>query len=177
LAVAHAESVAPEDVPRFAKLDVQPAMGLQWAEPSVDASDGTQQLLGPERFALADASGTLYRAGAKVALGSDWPVDPLDEWLAIQIAITRQNHTGEAHSEGTLGDSPGLSRAEAIRTATINAARVMHQEMQTGSLETGKFADLIVLDRNIMRTDVDKIYQTKVLVTMVGGNVVYGKLW
>ena len=172
LSISHAESVDPRDVPRFKRLDVLPAMAFQWAKPSFDSIDAAKNELGPKRFARTEPIGTLWNAGAQVAVGSDWPVDTLDEWLLLQVGITRENPEGGRY-RGRLGSSPLLPRRAAIEAITRNAARVMHMDRQTGSLERGKLADLIVLDRNVMRVPAKQIRRTKVLLTMVGGKVVY----
>jgi len=106
--------------------------------------------------------------------GSDWPVDPLDEWLAMQVAVTR-SAVGEqaAHFPGRLGIDPGLTVAAAVQAMTINAAYSLRENAVTGSLEPGKFADLIVIDRNLTLITPEKIAKTKVLLTMVGGRVVF----
>ncbi|MBW1641080.1 amidohydrolase [Microbacterium resistens] len=174
LLIGHAENVDPADWPRFAELNVQPVMGLQWAKPSFDSIEGTKDQLGPERFARSEPIGSLTDAGAAVALGSDWPVDRLDEWLAMQVAVTRENPDGGEAYAGRLGEERGLTVAEAIRVLTLNGAAAMLADDVTGSLETGKYADLIVIDQNITEIDPSRIVDTEVLLTMVGGRVVHG---
>ena len=98
---------------------------------------------------ILEPAGFLAEAGARIAFGSDWPVDALDEWFAFKVGVTRTNAPdAPAEYRGRLGDDPGLSRETVLRAATINAAYELHQDDVTGSLEVGKFADLIVLDRN-----------------------------
>jgi predicted amidohydrolase YtcJ len=173
LSISHAESVHPRDVPRFKQLDVAPAMAFQWAKPAFDSIDAAKDQLGPERFARTEPIGTLWNAGARVAVGSDWPVDPLNEWLLLQVGVTRENPDGGKRYSGRLGSSPLLPRAAAVRAITANTARIMLQDDKTGSLEKGKLADLIVLDRNLFRIPAKQIARTKVLMTMVGGKVVW----
>ncbi|MFK4728820.1 amidohydrolase [Agromyces mediolanus] len=176
LAIAHAESVHPDDLARFAELDVLPAMGLQWAKPAFDSIDAAQDTLGPERFARTEPIGSLADAGAQVANGSDWPVDPLNPFASLQISMTRENPEGGDRFPGKLGEDRGLTIEEAIRAMTINPARIMHGDATSGSIEVGKFADLIVLDRNLTEVPVDEIVDTKVELTLLGGKAVYGKL-
>ncbi|WP_040425012.1 amidohydrolase [Agromyces subbeticus] len=176
LSISHAESIAPADLSRFGELDVIPLMGLQWAKPSFDSIEAAQDTLGPERFARTEPAGALAAAGAQVGLGSDWPVDKLNEWLSLEVAVTRANPDGGDHYTGKLGEDPGLTIEEAIRTVTYTTARSMLQSEQTGSLEKGKLADLIVLDQNIMEVPADQIHKTNVLMTMVGGAVVHDEL-
>lgn len=174
LSIAHAELVAPADVARFRKLDVIPVMSFQWAKPGPDAIDATRDYLGPERYARMEPESILHGAGARIAFGSDWPVDVLNEWFALKVAITR---TGDpalgARYAGRLNAQPGLPRTVALRAITVNAAYELHQEAQTGSLEVGKLADLIVLDRNVLKIPAEQIAQTRVLMTMVGGTPVH----
>lgn len=173
LSISHAESVHPSDLKRFKQLDVAPAMAFQWAKPAFDSIDAAKDQLGPERFARTEPIGSLWKAGARVAVASDWPVDPLDEWLLLQVGVTRENPDGGKRYAGRLGSSPLLPRAAAIRAITANTARIMLQDDKTGSLEKGKLADLIVLDRNFFRVPAKQIRKTRVLMTMVGGKVVY----
>jgi len=173
-AIAHDEIVDPADFPRFGKLDVIPVLSLQWGKPASDTIEGARDYLGPERFKYMEPQGFLHEAGARIAYGSDWPVDPLDEWFALKVGVTRANApaAGPQYS-GRLSDDPGLSRETAIRTITINSSYELHQEAETGSLEVGKLADLIVLDRNLFEIPAEEIADVQVLLTVVGGKVVY----
>jgi predicted amidohydrolase YtcJ len=101
----------------------------------------------------------------------------LDEWLALQIAVTRKAIGEDAVTyPDRLGIDPGLTVAQAVRAITFNAAYSLRQDQVTGSLEAGKFADLIVLDRNLFQVKPEEIGSTQVLLTMVGGKVVY-EVW
>jgi predicted amidohydrolase YtcJ len=173
-ALAHAEIVAPGDYPRFAALDVTPVLSFQWAKPAPDTVGALKNYLGPARYALVEPQALLLDAGARVAYGSDWPVDPLDIPFALKVGVTRRA-APEAGAEyaGRLTAQPGLPRAAALRAVTMNAAYTLRQEKSTGSLEVGKFADLIVLDRNFFTVPEDDIAHIKVLQTVVGGSVVY----
>ena len=172
-AIAHDEIVAPADFPRFKSLDVIPVLSLQWGKPAGDTL-GLKDYFGPERMKILEPAGLLAAAGARVAFGSDWPVDALDEWFALKVGVTRTNAPdAPAEYRGRLGEDPGLSRESVLRAATINAAHELHEDELTGSLEVGKFADLIVLDRNPLTVPAEEIARTKVLETVVGGEVVY----
>jgi predicted amidohydrolase YtcJ len=173
-ALAHCELVSPEDFGRFAKLNVLPVLSFQWQRPAADTWEGSKDVLGAKRFEIIEPAGYLHNAGAKIVFGSDWPVDPLDEWLALQIGVTRKALPEDRTKyPERLGKDPGLSLDTALKAMTINAAYSLHSEKYTGSLEKGKFADIIVLDRDILKTKVDEISKTKVKMTMVGGKVVY----
>jgi predicted amidohydrolase YtcJ len=173
-ALAHDEIVAPADYPRFAQLDVTPVLSFQWAKPAPDTVGALKDFMGPQRYAIVEPQALLLNAGARVAYGSDWPVDPLDEWFALKVGVTRTAapDAGKEYA-GTLTAQPGLPRAAALRAITLNAAYTLRQETLTGSLEVGKLADLIVLDRNFFTIPAEDIANIKVLQTVVGGKIVY----
>ncbi len=172
-AIAHDELVAPADFPRFGSLDATAVLSFQWEKPAGDTL-GLTGYFGPERMRLLEPAGRIAAAGGRIAFGSDWPVDQLDEWFALKVGVTRTN-APDAPPEyrGRLGDDPGLSREAVLRAATINAAFELHQEGVTGSIQTDKFADLIVLDRNPLTVPAEDIAKVRVLETLVGGRLVY----
>jgi len=172
-AIAHDELVAPADFPRFKALDATAVLSFQWEKPAGDTL-GLKDYFGPERMRILEPAGLIAAAGGRIAFGSDWPVDKLDEWFALKVGVTRTNAPdAPAEYRGRLGDDPGLSREAVLRAATINAAFELHQEGVTGSLEAGKFADLIVLDRNPLTVPAEDIAKVRVLETLVGGTLVY----
>ncbi|KAI2676413.1 amidohydrolase [Pseudomonas sp. TNT3] len=179
-AIAHAESVDPADYSRFKALDVTATMSFQWAQQAPSTIDGTSDHLGPARFSRMEPSGSIADAGGRVAYGSDWPVDPLDEFLALKIGVTRAGDPQNPHSygpnyAGKLNADPALSRTEVLRTITMNAAEQLKLDTVVGSLEVGKFADLIVLDKNFMQVPEQALGRNEVLLTVVGGKVVWAK--
>ncbi|MCP2068485.1 UNVERIFIED_ORG: putative amidohydrolase YtcJ [Pseudomonas reinekei] len=179
-AIAHAESVDPADYPRFKALDVTATMSFQWAQQAPSTVDGTSDHLGAERFERMEPSGSIARAGGRVAFGSDWPVDPLDEFLALKVGVTRSGDPTNPHSygpkyAGRLNSDPAMSRAEVLRSITLNAAQQLKLDAVLGSVEVGKFADLIVLDKNFMQVPEEELGRNDVLLTLVGGKVVWAK--
>jgi predicted amidohydrolase YtcJ len=172
--LAHDEIVAPADYPRFASLDVTPVLSFQWAKPAPDTVGALKDYLGPARYATVEPQALLLGAGARVAYGSDWPVDPLDIWSALKVGVTRTAapDAGKEYA-GRLTSQPGMPRAAVLRAITMNAAYTLRQETTTGSLEVGKLADLIVLDRNFFNVPDEDIANIKVLQTVVGGRIVY----
>ncbi|MBP1207482.1 putative amidohydrolase YtcJ [Duganella sp. 1411] len=173
-ALAHDEIVAPADYPRFARLDVTPVLSFQWAKPAPDTVGALRDYMGPARYATVEPQAVLLNAGARIAYGSDWPVDPLDEWFALKVGVTRTAapDAGKEYA-GRLGAQPGMPRAAVLRAITMNAAYTLRQEALTGSLEVGKLADMIVLDRNFFTIPEEDIANIKVLQTVVGGKIVY----
>jgi hypothetical protein len=172
-ALAHDESVDPSDYPRFRQLNAIPVLSFQWARPSADMLV-LENYFGPERFNRLEPEGALVQTGARIAFGSDWPVDHLNEWLAFEIGVTRLDPDRVATApKRRLGKDPGLTRREVLRAATINAAYELHAEDSVGSLAPGKLADLIVLDHNPLAIPVEQIHQVQVLETVVGGETVY----
>jgi predicted amidohydrolase YtcJ len=172
-AIAHDEIVEPSDFPRYKLLGTIPVLSFQWGKPAGDTL-GLKDYFGPARMKILEPSGLLAAAGACIAFGSDWPVDRLDEWFALKVGVTRTD-APDAPPEyrGRLGDDPGLSREAVLRAATIDAAYELHQDEATGSIEVGKFADIIVLDRNPLKVPAEEIAKIQVLETVVGGNIVY----
>jgi predicted amidohydrolase YtcJ len=173
-AIAHDEIVDPKDFPRYRALNVIPVLSFQWEKPAPDTIEHAQNYLGPARFKYIEPAGFLAAAGARVAFGSDWPVDALDEWFALKVGITRTNAPTALDYRGRrLSADPGLTRAQALRAITMNSSYELHQDTLLGSLEIGKLADLIVLDRNLLEIPAEDIAQIHVLQTVVGGRVVY----
>ncbi len=174
IGIAHDEIVERGDFPRFKQLNVIPVLSFQWEKPAPDTVENLEKYLGPNRYKLVEPAGFLAEAGARIAYGSDWPVDPLNEWLALKVGITRTDvPTAAAEYRERLGEDKGLSRRQALRAITINSSYELHQDAETGSLEPGKLADLIVLDRNVLEIQVEEIADVKVLQTVVGGRIAY----
>lgn len=172
LAIAHAELVDPADYGRFKALDVTPVMSFQWGKPAPDSIEAAKVFMGPKRFDRMEPEGRLQDAGARVAFGSDWPVDALNEFFALEVGVTRRNDPSSGYT-GRLNSDPGLTRDEAFRAITTHSAYEMGTERQTGSLQRGRLADYIVLAQDPMTVRAAAISDTKVLRTVVGGRTVY----
>ena len=172
-AIAHDEIVDPADFARYKPLGAIPVLSFQWEKPAPDTL-GLIHYFGPARMKILEPAGFLASAGARIAFGSDWPVDKLDEWFAFKVGVTRTNvPNAPPEYRGRLGEDPGLSPSDVLRAATINAAYELHEDDATGSIEVGKFADIIVLDRNPLKIPPEDIANIEVLETVVGGNAVY----
>ena len=168
LRIEHAQVVAPEDIPRFAKLGIIASMqpthctsDLAWAE----------KRLGPERVKYAYAWRSLKDSRAHLPLSSDFPGETLNPFYGIFAAITRQDPQG--NPPGGWHPEQRLTREEALRGYTLEAAYAEFQEDNKGSLEKGKLADLTVVSKDITTIPRAEILSVQVLKTFVGGKVVY----
>ncbi|KAI9148334.1 amidohydrolase 3 [Paramyrothecium foliicola] len=180
LALAHSDLTLEEDWPRFAELGVDAVFSYQWAQLGPMWTE-TLQSLGEYRLDNLDAYARIEEAGRPPVYGSDWPVDPLDVWLALKTGVTRRgdplNPNSAASSNPDFYETAfpgvGISRESALRAITINGARWLRADKQIGSLEVGKVADIIVLERNYFEVPEEELGRNRVLLTMVGGEVVY----
>ncbi|MFC3530812.1 amidohydrolase [Vogesella facilis] len=177
-AIAHAELVDPADYRRFKQLNTSAVMSFQWAQRAPYSVEAVEKQLGKQRYARMEPEGSLRRADTRIAYGSDWPVDPMAYFYNLRVGVTRsgdpQHPAGfGAEYRGRLNLDPLLSRADVMRAITMHAAYELRLERQVGSIEPGKYADLIVLDRNFMRAPLAQLAATRVLLTIVGGNTVW----
>jgi predicted amidohydrolase YtcJ len=170
--LAHATSVHPDDLGRVARLDLAVEIS-PWNTWAPDAGSSTWgKLLGRDRLSRLSPFRSLLEAGAVVGYGSDWDnVPEPDPWFAMQAAITRRNPVEP--ERGTMGENEAVDLATAIEIFTINGAHNLGFDGTTGSIEVGKDADMIVLDRNLFDIPTAKIHQTKVLRTVLGGRTVF----
>jgi predicted amidohydrolase YtcJ len=169
--IAHLELISPADVPRFKELNVVANFQPLWAYPDLYITQLTEPILGPERSGRLYPIGSLARTGAVVVGGSDWSVSSLNPLDAIQVAVTRRGpdeSSGPAWLPDELVDLPTI-----LAAYTINGAFLSHQEELTGSIEPGKSADLIVLDRNLFEIPRSEIHNVKVVLTVLEGKEVY----
>jgi predicted amidohydrolase YtcJ len=172
--ITHLQTIDAADVPRFGKLGVVASMSLQWARRDGYSVTYTQGYIGDDLYDHQYPAYDLWRTGAVVAGGSDYPVDPLAPFVQLETAVTRTGEPLPGVFPGPLAPREAVPELLAvIRMHTINAAYEMHQEKVTGSIEVGKQADLIVLDQNLFRIPATRISETHVLLTLLGGKIVY----
>jgi predicted amidohydrolase YtcJ len=166
--VEHAQILHSDDIPRFAQLDVIAAM-----QPTHATSDmyWADERLGGHRLAGAYAWRSLLESGARLAFGSDFPVEQVDPMLGIYASISRQDTKG--WPEGGWLPDERMSREAAIRAFTLDAAYAGFMENQVGSLEVGKRADFIVFERDIMEIPTEQIPDLRVMETWVDGKRVF----
>ena len=184
IGIAHAELVAVEDRARFGHLGIPVIASYQWAQKATYWAGDNAKVLGPDRMEIVEGNGHLNNAGALIAYGSDWPVDPLDPFLALAIGVTRSGDPQNKNSHasfgpqfvGRLDQQPALSREASLRGMTTAAATYLNSSASIGSLETGKFADLLILENDYFDEKAvpdEKLARNKVLMTMVGGRAVF----
>lgn len=174
--VAHIQVIHPDDVGRFAALGVTGNAQPLWACNEAQMSDLTMPFLGPERSSCQYPFASLVRSGARLSFGSDWPVSTPDPLSQIHVAVNRTvppGHATSAESFEPLLPDERLDLATAIGAFTIGSAYVNHLDEETGSLETGKRADLVVLDEDLFSLPVDELALATVDLTLVDGQPVY----
>ena len=171
--IAHLQVVHPDDVPRFAELGVTANMQGLWAAHEPQMDELTIPFIGPERAARQYVFGDLLRSGARLAAGSDWAVSSANPLRAVHVAVNRslQGATGAEAEPFLPGQS--LDLASALAAYTIGSAYVNHLDDETGTIEAGKLADLVVLDRDPFAGPKSEIGSTGVLATYVQGEPVY----
>ena len=169
--IEHIETITAEDIPRFGKLGVIASMQPLHAYPDDDTLKIWARNAGPDRSRRAWAWHSIENDGGRLAFGSDWPVVTLNPWRGVQNAVTRQTTDGKP--EGGWQPQERLSLADTIKAYTLGAAVAGRREKTEGSLESGKLADLIVLSQDLFKVESSEIAKTDVMLTMVGGKVVY----
>lgn len=166
--IEHAQVLSPQDIPRFAQLGVIPSMqathqtsDMRWAEARV----------GPERIRGAYAWRSLLNTGVVIPNGTDFPVEEVNPLLTFHAAVTRQDPSNQP--AGGWYPEQKMTRQEALQSMTIWPAYAGFQEKILGSLTPGKYADFVVLDRDIMRVPDTEILSARVTSTWIGGKLIY----
>lgn len=165
----HAQILDAADIPRFARLGVIASM--QATHCTSDMPWATDRLGRARAQEGAYVWQKLLRSGARIANGSDAPVESVNPLWGFYAAVTRQDHQGQPPN-GWYPDQR-MTRQEALRSFTLDAAYAAFEETIKGSLEKGKLADVVVLSKDIMTIPVSEILQTRVVMTLVGGRIVY----
>jgi predicted amidohydrolase YtcJ len=171
--LAHIQLVHPDDQPRFAELGVVANAQPYWAAHSAYVDDLTLPFIG-ERAAYHYPFGSLVRAGAPLAFGSDWTVSTANPLPIVEVAVTRIQHP-ERDREPMLPDER-LDLATAIAAATRGSAYVNFLENETGTIEEGKLADLVVLDRDILDPGAGPVGDARAVLTLSEGEPVHDEL-
>lgn len=170
--VAHVQCIDPADIPRFQALGAMMNIQPLWARHEPATDDIALPMIGPARGKWMYAFRSLIDAGAPYALSSDWGVSTLNPFEIMQTAITRQP-TDNPGDQPVFLPEQRMTREEAVKGYTIHAAQAAWREAGTGSLTPVKYADIIILDRDIFACDVHEIAGTQVLLTLLGGKAVH----
>lgn len=168
--LAHASMVHPDDMPRLTSINLTPEYSpvLWYAAPVVL---GYSETLGEKRTDSLWPMRSLHEAGARTVIGSDGPLFWREPLATLEMAITRKE-PGKPDAQA-LGAEEAIDLPTAIKGMTLNAAYLLNLEDRSGSIESGKYADMIILDQNLFDIPAHKISSTKVLRTIVGGKIVY----
>ncbi len=169
--LAHLQLVDPADWPRFAALGAGANIQPLWARNEAQMTELTLPFLPPERQAFQYPFRSLQRAGATLVGGSDWMVSTPDVMQQVETAVRRVDP--DHRERGPLLPDERLDLETALRAYTMGGAWANHLDDVTGSIEVGKLADLVVLDRDVARERVDRLGDTRVLMTIIEGEPVY----
>jgi predicted amidohydrolase YtcJ len=166
--IEHAQVLDTDDIPRFARLDVIASM-----QPTHCITDKrfAEKRIGPNRCKGAYAWRRLLDAGAKIAFGTDYPVEPINPLEGLYAAVTRKDRAGEP-GDGWFPDQK-LSMEEAIELYTIGSAYAEFMEDRKGMIKEGYLGDVVIFDSDLMTIPHDQIMSAKVDYTIVGGKIVY----
>ena len=168
--IAHLQVVHPEDLGRFARLEVVANCQAYWAQHEPQMDELTMPFLGPERAGRQYPFASLLRGGARLAMGSDWAVTTADPLQQIEVAVTRIDP--ENRGNRPFLPEQRLSVAEAVDAFTAGSAYVNHDE-QGGRIEAGARADLVLLDTDVFAPEAGPIGDAAVRLTVAAGDVVY----
>jgi predicted amidohydrolase YtcJ len=166
--IEHAQHLRPSDMARFGRMGI-----IASVQPYHASDDGrwAEKKIGPARVKTTYAFRSLIDHGAVLACGSDWTVAPLDPLTGISAAVTRR--TIDGRNPGGWIPEQKITLEEAVRGYTVNGAFAEFEDQEKGTLESGKLADIVVLDEDIFSRGPDRILQARCLMTMVGGRIVY----
>ncbi|MBP9190306.1 MAG: amidohydrolase [Chitinophagales bacterium] len=169
--IEHCQIVNPDDLEIFKKYDIIPSIqtthatsDMYWAE----------ERLGATRIHDAYAYKSLLQQNGWLANGSDFPVEYINPLFGFYAAVARKDQNG--YPENGFQKGEALTRKEALQATTIWAAKAAWEDYEKGSIEAGKFADLVILENDIMQIPEEEIFNTKVLMTISGGKIVYQKV-
>lgn len=168
--ITHLQPIDEADIPRFGQLDVAADFQSLWAYPD-DYIDVAIPEVGEEHVSRFYPIASVVKTGGMIIGGSDWDVSSLNPLEAIEVAVTRQDPW--SNKGAILRESERVELATIVDAYTRNAAFVMRLDDVSGSLEVGKSADLIVLDRNLFKIESSEISEAKVLMTMLDGREIF----
>jgi predicted amidohydrolase YtcJ len=165
--ITHMQFVLPKDFTRFKELNALASLQLLWAFGDVTTIDIVKPYIDPELYQYQYPARSLLQAGTIICGASDWPVSTANPFEAIYNAETRKG------PKGVLDSTQCVPRTAMLQAYTINAAKALMQEKNIGSIEAGKYADLILIDRDVLTVDAESFKESKVVWTMFEGRIVY----
>jgi predicted amidohydrolase YtcJ len=168
--IEHAQVVALADIPRFKSLDIIASMQPTHATSDMNMAEDR---IGPERLQGAYAWRRFLDQGTRVAGGSDFPVESTNPFWGIHAAVTRQDHDNQP--VGGWHREQAMTRVEALRAFTLDAAYATAADDRVGTLEPGHYADFILVDRDLFEVPAEELWKLQVLETWLGGQRVYKK--
>ena len=171
--MSHIQLIHPQDVPRFKELNIIASFQALWAYPDKYITDLTLPVLGPVRSRWNYPINSVVLSGGRIAGGSDWTVSSLNPLDAIEVAVTRR---GPGQKDGdALFPEEAVKLETMLRAYTLEGAFSLFKENEIGSLEAGKFADIIILDRNLFQIPAYEIHNASVVQTIFNGKIIYKK--
>jgi predicted amidohydrolase YtcJ len=176
--LAHIELIDPADVPRFAQIGAIPCFQPLWAYEDSYITDLTRPKLGEDRMRWIYPMESVVKTGATMAFGSDWNVSSVNPLDGIEVAVTRSSFEGAQAGKNVFIPEERIDLPTALAAYTIGSAYANFWEKETGSLEVGKSAEVIVLDKNLFEIPPSEISEVRVLLTLFKGKTVYrDPLW
>lgn len=176
--LAHIELIDPSDVPRFAQIGAIPCFQPLWAYEDSYITDLTRPKLGEDRMRWIYPMNSVEKTGANMAFGSDWNVSSVNPLDGIEVAVTRSSFEGAEPGKNVFLPEERIDLPTALAAYTIGSAYANFWEKETGSLEVGKSAEVIVLDKNLFEIPPSEISEVRVLLTLFKGKTVYrDPLW
>jgi predicted amidohydrolase YtcJ len=169
--LSHLQLVGEDDIGRFAPLNASANFTGVWAFPDTLVTSLNLPVLGQARVDAMYPIKAIADTGANVVFGSDWIYGELAPLSSIEVALTRQDPHDSSAVPGVTTNAIDL--ATAIKAYTLNGAWLMHQEDQTGTIEIGKRADVVVLEKNLFDVPATQISETKIQMTLFDGDIVY----
>ena len=167
--ITHLQVVIPNDFKRFSHLKIIANMQLLWANADSYVVDLVKPYLDPSLYRRQYPAASLLRAGVTISGSSDWPVSSANPFDAIHMGETRVGQ------KGVLDANEVMTRIEMLKAYTINAAKALMMERTIGTIESGKQADFVLVDRDVLTVSSEEVKKTSVLWTMFGGKIIYSK--
>jgi predicted amidohydrolase YtcJ len=175
--ISHIQVVHPDDLPRFRRLGVLANCQALWACEEPQMTELTLPFLGPRRSAWQYPFGSLLRSGTQLCFGSDWPVSSPNPLWELHTAVNRTVPPGYPYAQAGAGNAflpdERIGLHDAIAAFTIGSAYVNHADDVSGSIEPGKAADLVVLDRDLFAHPVGEIALANIDMTFTSGELVH----